>query len=294
MVDRKNDIEIFTHIPKGPGDFDGPEGIVYATDGNLYITSGDGWVYRISETGKVDPFAEVTGRPLGIALDLTAQLYVCESKSGAIVRVKPNGQVAIVADHAGSRKMQAPNFAVFDERGWLYISDSGSSTLEKPQPDGAIFRISPNGECELFADNLFLPNGLAMRSGEFALYVAQSTENNVLRLEIKDDYSLGEIRVFADELNSVPDGMAFTQSGDLLVVAGGTDTIYSVSAGGQLEIFAQDPPPSTAQLFAAANCAFGGVNLDEIFITNLGGFISCLTGGPQGQPLYHQQSSIHS
>ncbi len=289
MVDGNNKIEIFTHIPKGPGDFDGPEGIVQATDGTLYVTSGDGWVYSISEMGQVDPFAEVTGRPLGIALDLAGQLYVCESKSGAIIRVSPSAHVSMVADRAGSRKMQAPNFAVFDERGWLYVSDSGSSTLDKPQPDGAIFRISPSGECELFADELFLPNGLAMRSGEFALYVAQSTEDNVLRLEIKDDYSLGEIRVFADELNSIPDGMAFTKSGDLLVIAGGTDTLYSVSGEGRSVIFIQDPPPSTAHLFAAANCAFGGANLDEIFITNLGGFISRVIGGPQGQLLYHQQ-----
>ncbi len=286
-VDRE--IEIYAQVPKGPGDFDGPEGILQAVDGALYVSSGDGWIYRISDSRVVDPFAEVGGRPLGMAADRAGNLWVCEPEAGAVLRVGPNAEVSTVSDRAGGRNMRVPNFAVFDERGWLYVSDSGTSTLDSPQPDGAIFRISPGGDdCELFADGLLLPNGLAMRRGEPALYVAQSTEDNVLRLEIKQDLSPGEIGIFAQGLREIPDGIAFAENGDLLVVAGGTDTIYRVDQTGRSEILIQDPPPSTEYLYAAANCAFGGSGLDALFISNLGGFVSRVTGVPRGQQLYHQ------
>ncbi|MDH5508408.1 MAG: SMP-30/gluconolactonase/LRE family protein [Anaerolineae bacterium] len=285
----KSDIEVFCQIPMGEGDFDGPEGIVQGNHGLLYISSGDGWIYTVSGSGEVKAFAEPGGRPLGIAIDKSENLYVCEAKSGAVYRITPQAGVSLFAERSGSRKMLAPNFAVFDDRGWLYVSDSGSSTLETPKPDGAIFRISPSGECEIFADGLLLPNGLAMRKDESALYVIQSTEDNILRLEINDDQSLGDTSVFAQDLEMIPDGMAFADDGDLFVIAGGSDTIYQVKQEGQMEIFAQDPPPSIDHLFAAANCVFAGPEFSDLYITNLGGFISRIKDVPRGQKLFHQQ-----
>ncbi len=42
MIDNQHEIEIYVHVPKGPGDFDGPEGIARAIDGAPYVSSGDG------------------------------------------------------------------------------------------------------------------------------------------------------------------------------------------------------------------------------------------------------------
>ncbi len=285
-------LTVVGNIPKGPGDFDGPEGIAAGDDGWLFVSSGDGWIYRTKDKD-VEPYAEVGGRPLGVAFDLQRNLIVCESESGSILRVSSKREISLIADRLGRRKISSPNFAVFDNEGWLYFTDSGSSTLEVPVNDGAIFRISPSGDTELFADGFFLPNGLAIRHGEQALYVAQSTEDNVLRLTIETDGSLGKSAVFAAGLESIPDGLAFTGSGELLVIAGGTDTVYQVGASGQIEVLAADPPPSTKHLFAAANCAFAGTDLDDLYISSLGGFITKLDGPPAGQPLYHQGEKAH-
>lgn len=280
-------IEIYKHIPKPNGEmFGGPEGIVYANDGSIYVGSGDGWIYRVSSEGQVKPFANTGGRPLGIAIDRNGALFICDVSASLVHRVTTSGQVSVFAQAAGEQQMQAPNFCVFDKQGWLYISDSGSSTLDTPVPDGVIFRVSPTGECEIFAKGLYLPNGLAIRQGESALYVIQTTEDNILRLEIGADNSLGAISVFAQGIDTIPDGMAFAENGDLYVIAAGSDTIYRVAPDGQPSVFGHDP--KREGLYAAANCAFGGPERDQLFISNLGGHISRIVNVSKGQPLYHQ------
>ena len=54
-----------------------------------------------------------------------------------------------------------------------------------------------------------------------------------------------------------------------------------------IEIFAKDIPG--AEGIVIANPAFGGGNLDELYITDLvGSSISRIKGVPRGQMLYHQ------
>ena len=121
--------ESMIDIPGGNSDFSGPEGIVSADDGSLYVSSGDGWIYQVINN-QVRPFAQVGGRPLGIVFDLDKNLFVCEAESRSIIRISPKAEIEKVIDRIGSRKLQAPNYAVFDDSGWLFFSDSGSSTID--------------------------------------------------------------------------------------------------------------------------------------------------------------------
>ena len=279
------DIETFaTNIP-------GAEGITIANDGRIFIGAEDGWIYAISPGGEVSQFAKRPGRPLGIAIDRQNNLFVCDWDAHGVYRLTPNGDVSLFADadSVGTHKMQFPNFCAFDEQGNLYVSDTGTSrrNAQVYNPDGKIFRISSAGHCELFAEGLYQANGLAMRRGESALYVIQSEVDNVLRLEIKPDGKLGKVSVYARNLNGMPDGMAFTESGDLLVVTGLHEIIYRVTTKGLTGVFLEDK--NAEKLIAPANPAFGGANLDELYITNLmGNSVSRIKGVARGQALYHQ------
>ncbi|HEX6033334.1 MAG TPA: SMP-30/gluconolactonase/LRE family protein, partial [Anaerolineales bacterium] len=193
------------------------------------------------------------------------------------------------ADSDGKHKIQSPNFCVFDDQGNLYVSDTGTSRRNAQiyNPDGKIFRVSPTGQCELFATGLYQANGLAIRKGEPALYVIQTTADNVLQLEIRPDGRLGTVSVYARNLDGSPDGMAFTESGDLLVVTGLHEIIYRVTTRNITEIFLEDK--NAEKLIAPANPAFGGENSDELYITNLiGNSVSRIKGVPRGQALFHQ------
>jgi sugar lactone lactonase YvrE len=280
-----SDIETFAaKIP-------GAEGIAVANDGRICVGAEDGWIYAISPQGEVSQFAKLPGRPLGIAIDQQGNLFVCDWEAHGVYKVTASAEVSCFADADtdGAHKIQCPNFCVFDEQGNLYVSDTGTSRRNAQiyKPDGKIFRISPTGQCELFADGLYQANGLAIRRGESALYVIQSAADNVLKLELKADGRLGKVGVYARDLIGLPDGMAFTESGDLLVVTGLHEIIYRVTTRGITEIFVEDK--NAEKLIAPANPAFGGKNLDELYITNLiGNSISRIKGVPRGQALFHQ------
>ena len=270
-------------------DIPGAEGIAVANDGRIFVGAEDGWIYVISPNNEVSQFVKTPGRPLGIAIDRESNLFVCDWDAHGVYKVTANREISLFADSDGTHKMQFPNFCVFDEQGNLYVSDTGTSRRNAQiyNPDGKIFRISPTGECELFADGLYQANGLAIRQGESALYVIQTAIDNVLRLEIKTDGKLGKSRVYASNLDGSPDGMAFTESDDLFVVTGLHEIIYRVTTTGRTEIFLEDK--NAEKLIAPANPAFGGTNLDELYITNLiGNSVSRIRGIPRGQKLYHQ------
>ena len=280
-----SDIEIFMeNLP-------GAEGIAIANDGQIFVSAEDGWIYTISSDGEASQFVKMSGRPLGIAIDKQGDLFVCDWDAHGLYKVSSNKEISCVADMSTDRthKMQFPNFCVFDDQGNLYVSDTGTSRRNGRIfiPDGKIFCISSTGHCELFAEGLYLPNGMAMRRGESALYVIQSAIDNVLRLEIKPDGKLGKVSVYAQDLDGLPDGMAFTESGDLLVVTGLHEIVYRVKSTGMTDVFLEDR--DAQKLIAPANPAFGGTNLDELYITNLiGNSVSRIKDVPRGQPLYHQ------
>lgn len=271
-------------------DIPGAEGIAVARDGRIFIGAEDGWIYLISPTGDVSKFAKTPGRPLGIAIDRQESLFVCDWEAHGVYKVTAQGEVSLFADSDGVHRMQYPNFCVFDDPGNLYVSDTGTSRRNAQiyNPDGKIFRISPAGQCEMVAEGLYQANGLAMRRGESALYVIQTALDNVLQLEIKPDGRLGRSRVYASHLDGSPDGMAFTDSGDLWVVTGLHEIIYRIRPNGRTDILIEDK--NAEKLVAPANPAFGGTNLDELYITNLmGNSVSRIKGVSPGQALYHQK-----
>jgi gluconolactonase len=271
-------------------DIPGAEGIAVGNDGRIFIGAEDGWIYALSPNGDVSQFAKTPGRPLGIAIDKQGNLFVCDWDAHGVYKVTASGEVGLFADSDDIHKMQFPNFCVFDDQGDLYVSDTGTSRRNAQiyNPDGKIFRISPTGQCELFADGLYQANGLAIRQGESALYVIQTAIDDVLRLEIKPDGRLGQSRMYASNLDGSPDGMAFTQSGDLFVVTGLHEIIYRVKPNGITDVFLEDK--NAEKLVAPANPAFGGANLDELYITNLiGNSVSRIKSVARGQALYHQQ-----
>ena len=258
---------------------DHPEGLAFDAQGYLWCGGELGQLYRISPDGKhVETVAEIGGFCLGMAFSPEGDLFVCNHKIPAVVRLDPSsGKHEVFADRAGRQKLRVPNYPVFDREGRLYVSDSG----DWGKRNGCIYRFDPSGRGELFATNLRFANGLALDAEEKNLFVAQSSEDNVLRIPINDRGRAGRAVVYAREISSVPDGLAFDERGTLYVSCYANSRIYTVTNKGVKRILCEDK--RAIELNRPTNLAFAG---RQLFAANLGAYhISVMDVNVAGQLL---------
>lgn len=263
---------------------DHPEGLAFDADQNLWAGGEAGQLYCIDPKGRVRIAAELGGFNLGLTFTPKQDLYVCNSKHGALILVDRKGRALRSWERAGSYRLRVPNASVLDRQGNLYFSDSG----QWMQNDGLVFVLRPNGRIERLLESLAFPNGLALSADERTLYVVQSTKDDVLAVKINPDGKVGRPRVFAKGLARVPDGAAFDVKGNLYVTCYASDNVYVITPGGKVSLLAEDPYGTT--IARPTNAAFGGENSDEMYLANLGRWHICRTRvGIAGQPLAGQR-----
>jgi sugar lactone lactonase YvrE len=181
----------------------------------------------------------------------------------------PDGSIDTITFGSGAR---VPNAMTFDRHGNLYVSDSFQ---------GAIFRIAnPEGcapGCSVqtlshdprLATAGFPPfgaNGLAFNEDESALFIANTGDDRVLRL----DMATLEVSEFAESINGA-DGIAFDKQGRLWVAANQADEVVAldekgkvVARLGEFRGVKRNGTPD-GLLFPASLVIVG----NEIFVTNL-------------------------
>jgi gluconolactonase len=263
---------------------DHPEGLAFDADGGLWAGGELGQIYRIDARGRTREIAKLGGFNLGLTFSRAQELYVCNCKLSALVRVSRKGRVLESWERVGNRKLKTPNFSVFDSEGNLYFSDSGNWE----RANGWVYRIRRNGRGEIFAGPFAFANGLALSADERFLYVVQSTRDNVERVEILSDGRAGERTVYASGLHRVPDGAALDAKGNLLVTCYASDNIYQVTPRGKVSLLAYDPQGT--MIARPTNIAFGGSNFDQMYVANLGRWhISRAPAGVRGQLLANQR-----
>lgn len=172
----------------------------------------------------------------------------------------------------GSNSFPAPNAMVFDSAGNLYVSDSFQ---------GAIFKIADAAGCmapcavatvvhdPLLATAGFPPfgaNGLALSPDEKTLFIANTGDDRVLKLDIATNV----VTVLAESINGA-DGLIMDDDGRLWVVANQADEIVAlndkgrpIARFGQFEGIRRDGSPR-GLLFPASNVIVG----DWMFVANL-------------------------
>jgi DNA-binding beta-propeller fold protein YncE len=165
----------------------------------------------------------------------------------------------------------APNALIFDHHGNLYVSDSFQ---------GAIFRINNARNCQtpcdmttfkhdpLLATAGFPPfgaNGLALSRDGTKLYIANTGDDRILRLDLKTK----EIGVWAESINGV-DGIAFYR-GKLIAAENQGDRVLILDDNGRViaklgDFFGIRDDGSPRGLLFPASLV---IVADKIFVTNL-------------------------
>ena len=189
-------------------------GLAFDPQGMLYVSSRyDGFIYQVTPNGSMSTFVEGMGVATGIAFDADRNLYVGD-RSGTIFKISPNRQIFVFATLEPSI---AAYHLTFGPDGYLYVTGPTTSSFD------AVYRISHEGEVEVFYRGLGRPQGMAF-DDEGRLYIAASISGRK-----------GVVRIYpdrrADLFLSGPGivGLAFTPSRAMVVAT--TNALYRVDVG---------------------------------------------------------------
>ena len=137
------------------------------------------------------------------------------------------------------------------------MTDSG----DWKKGNGTLCRFTPAGDGKVIAGPFGYTNGLALSAGEQRLYMVESDTNRVLVLDTQHF----EVKVYAEDVGRLPDGLALDEAGNLYVSCYASDDIYRISPSGAKTLFAYDP--FAILLSRPTNMAFDG---DWMYVANLG------------------------
>ena len=238
--DRDDKVERFATLPKpGPGF---PEGIAADADGNIYVATFDftqtNNLYVFRRNGRLRTTIPLPGAaPLGLAFSAAGDLYVADFGNGNVLKFAPpftsgSTPVATFAVCGGAGGGCGLNAFAFDAADNLYVSDSFG---------GKVFKIVlPAGTVSTFVSHdLLTPgshgfppfgaNGLAFNAAGTHLFIANTSDDRILRYEI----ATGTLSTFAESINGA-DGIAFDHHGRLWVAANQADEIVALNSRGRV------------------------------------------------------------
>lgn len=245
---------------------DHPEGVAVGPDGTVYAGGEAGQLYRVEADGGLSELACTGGFLLGLAVDGDGVVYACDTGRREVVRVDPRtGTVETYSTGAPAAPFRNPNWPVFDDRGNLYVTDSGGWKDD----DGHVVVIAPGGETSVWSRDVpRFPNGACLTADGDALLVIESLHPGVSRIPIAADGSAGSPSVTCELPGSVPDGIAVDESGGCYVACYRPDRIYYVDATGAVQVFADDPEGTV--LAAPTNVVFIGDDRRTLLVGSLG------------------------
>ena len=107
------------------GEHDGPEDVARGADGLFYATSKTGKILRIDGDGNVAVFADVGGRPLGIEAHADGSLIVANAYHG-LQRVIADGSVATLIDAIDGQPLVYADDLAIAADGTVYFSEAST------------------------------------------------------------------------------------------------------------------------------------------------------------------------
>jgi gluconolactonase len=259
---------------------DHPEGVAIHRDGSIWCGGERGQIYRLSPDGReLQQLASTGGFCLGMAFDADDNLFICDLKHAAVMRLDSiNGTVERWADGAPGHRFRIPNFPAFDDAGRLYVSDSHAFG----EPGPGVFRFEGNGSGELwYGEDVSFANGLALSADGQHLYVAETFAHRVFRIPILPDGTAGRREEVAELGAALPDGLAFDAEGNLYVGCYEPSQVLRIDPAGRVATLFRDATAHT--LAHPTNVAFRGTTM---FTANLGRWhVTAIEVGLAGLPL---------
>lgn len=244
------------------------EGVVFDHDGKGYISWGKS-ITRFTLDGKNEVWVE-TGAPNGHKILADGTHLVCDASHHAVLHLAADGkQLDPASKECDGKPLRGPNDLTLDTaNGGFYFSDPGGSSLANPI--GTMHYVDKAGKTTLLDDGLAFPNGIVLTPDGKRILMGESQKNRILVYDVTAPGKVGEPKVFAElpakeagtpQIDNQPDGMCLDAAGNLYVAHYGMKQVQVLDPMGKL-IRRYDGGNITT-----SNVAFGGPNMDQLFIT---------------------------
>ena len=210
--------------------------------------------------GKAEPFRENSEGATGTAFDVQGRMYICESRGRRVIRVDhKHNKTETLAEKWEGKRLNAPNDIAVRRDGNAYFTDPafGYQDATRELSFYGVYRIAPKGEVEVIAKPKGRPNGIALSASGRLLYVTNSDEHNIRVYDLDKAGAASNERIFAANIEGVPDGIRLDEKGNVYVAA--THVIVYSPEAKVLHQFDFSEKPS--------NLAFGDSDNATLFIT---------------------------
>jgi sugar lactone lactonase YvrE len=237
----RGEVERFATLPHGDHN---PEGITADRHGKIYVTTfdvtksgGPGRLLVFDRHGELDRALNVQNSS-NLLLDLafhpkTHQLLVIDFGNKQVLKVNPHTGASSVFTTIPGGAAAGPNVLTFDRHGNVYISDSFQGVIWKTGPGGGpsvAWVTSP-----LLATTGVPPfgaNGLAFNKRERALFVANTGNDQVIKIPVRHGVP-GTPEVFVNSVNGA-DGLIIDEDDNLWICANQADEIVVLDKTGRV------------------------------------------------------------
>jgi sugar lactone lactonase YvrE len=176
----------------------GPEHIDFGPDGKLYTAVLSGAVLRMNADGSaLETVVNTGGRPLGFDFTADGQLVIADAIKG-LLALLPDGTLRVLADAVDGDPIRYADAVVITADGRMYFTDAtrrfspaGLGTFDAALLDvlehsctGRVLVYEPaTGRTSVVMDGLCFPNGVALSGDERHLFIAETGEYRIWKVE---------------------------------------------------------------------------------------------------------------
>jgi gluconolactonase len=195
----------------------------------------------------------------GNTLDLDGHLLSAQHRGRNVIRHGRDGKVAVLASACDGKKFHSPNDLAVRTDGSIWFTDPtyGLGKRKREAPGNFVYRLDPKiGVVTIVQRDFAMPNGICFSPDHSRVYIADSgKKQRVGAFEVQPDGTLSKPLFW---LTGGADGIRCDVRGNLFTTARDGVRIYS-EAGQHLATVKMPEQP--------ANCAFGGADGNELFVT---------------------------
>lgn len=223
---------------------------------------------RWSAAGGVETFRQHCNKANGTAYDQAGRMLTCEHASSSVTRTEADGAITVLATHWNGKELNSPNDIIVGSDGSIWFTDptygrmEGFGVLRDQELDfQGVYRIAPNGELHLIADDFGQPNGLCFNLDHTQLFVNDTDNGHIRVFDVASDNTVTGGGVWAAPKGDgpgAPDGMKMDAAGN----------IFCTGPGG-VHVFAPDATPlgRIRMPEVTANFTWGDGDLHSLYLT---------------------------